>query len=103
MGDESLYHLLLNLLRADLRLLNNYRYVNDDPLLVPLVIIHGSNDVRVKKDQAEQWQQETISTCKIISRPGGHRYIENDTEFLTALIRENIRLIENKPSYERVY
>jgi surfactin synthase thioesterase subunit len=102
-GDDSLRNLLMNLLRADLRLLNNYRYVNEEPLPVPMVIIHGINDARVRKDQAEQWQKETTSSFTVIARPGGHRYIEDDNEFLTSLIAENIRLAENEPVYERVY
>jgi surfactin synthase thioesterase subunit len=101
-GDDSLQKLLMNLLRADLQLINRYSYVAEDTLPVPLVVIYGNDDQRVKRDQAEQWQHETNSTFKIISRYGGHRYIETDAEFLTSLIRETTLVTENEIVYERV-
>jgi acyl transferase domain-containing protein/surfactin synthase thioesterase subunit len=89
-GDEELQQLLLNLLRADLHLLNNYRYKKEEPINIPIVALHGDEDPRVKRDQAEKWHSETSAGCKVITRHGGHRYIDHDGNFLTALIQEEI-------------
>jgi surfactin synthase thioesterase subunit len=77
-------------MRTDLRLLNNYTYAKEQALDVPMVIIYGAEDERVKADQAEKWRDETFSSCHIIQRGGGHRYIDHDGEFLTSLIQSEV-------------
>lgn len=89
-GDDELQQLLLNLLRADLHLLNNYRFKKEESLNIPLIVVHGDSDPRVKNEQAEKWSEETTALCKVITRPGGHRYIEQDREYLTALIEDEV-------------
>src|SRR5690606_24703010 len=64
--DSELRQLLLNLLRADLELINSYSYNSADPLTFPIVAIHGDEDDRVSRSQAEKWKEETIHTCKVI-------------------------------------
>lgn len=88
LGDEELFQLLLKRLRADLLLLNNYSYTRELPLPVPLVIIHGEDDNRVTSNRLSGWHGETSATTNIITRPGGHQYIEHDLDFLAAMIRE---------------
>jgi acyl transferase domain-containing protein/surfactin synthase thioesterase subunit/acyl carrier protein len=100
--DDTLRQTLTALLRADLLLLNNYRYEKLSPIPVDLIVIHGEDDDRVTRQQAEQWEHETTSSFKVITRPGGHRYLELDTEFLTALIREELFSMKTMPEYERV-
>jgi surfactin synthase thioesterase subunit/acyl carrier protein len=95
-GDDALQVMLVDLLRKDLQLIGSYQYVKEDPLPVPLVIIHGIDDSRVKKEQSDQWRRETSSSFRVISRPGGHRYIDDDAEFLTSLIQEDIGVAEKK-------
>lgn len=89
-GDEELQQLLLKLLRSDLHLLNNYRYQKEAPLNIPVVAIHGDEDPRVKREQADKWNEETSAGSRIITRSGGHRYIEHDAVFLTTLLQEEI-------------
>jgi surfactin synthase thioesterase subunit len=88
--DDELHQLLIDLIRTDLLLLNNYTYEKEQPLNIPVIVLHGDNDERVKPEQAEKWCGETRESCKVISRPGGHRYIEHDGEFLTSLIIHEI-------------
>jgi acyl transferase domain-containing protein/surfactin synthase thioesterase subunit/acyl carrier protein len=88
--DDELHQLLIDLIRTDLLLLNNYTYEKEQPLNIPVIVLHGDNDERVKPEQAEKWCIETRESCKVISRPGGHRYIEHDGEFLTSLIIHEI-------------
>jgi surfactin synthase thioesterase subunit len=100
--DDTLRKTLTDLLRADLLLLNNYRYEKLTPIPVDLIVIHGDDDDRVTRQQAEQWAHETTSSFKVITRPGGHRYLEHDTDFLTTLIREELSAMKTTPEYERV-
>jgi acyl transferase domain-containing protein/surfactin synthase thioesterase subunit/acyl carrier protein/short-subunit dehydrogenase len=93
MPDEELRQLLLNLLRADLLLIKNYRYTKQEPLDIPFTVLYGENDSRVREEQAEKWRTETLSTCAVIRRPGGHRFIERDAEFIVSLISEEASLV----------
>lgn len=86
-GDDELHQYLVNLMRGDLHLLNAYRYQKDSKLNVPIVVVHGNNDPRVTAEQAVKWTEETTSSCDIHVRPGGHRYIDHDSAFLTDLIK----------------
>jgi acyl transferase domain-containing protein/surfactin synthase thioesterase subunit/acyl carrier protein/NADP-dependent 3-hydroxy acid dehydrogenase YdfG len=90
--DDELHQLLLSLLRTDLKLINSYEYLKEEVLDIPLVVVHGRDDERVRTDQAERWCDETWNSCMVICRPGGHRYIEQDGEFLTALIQKEIAI-----------
>lgn len=89
-GDDELQQLLLALLRSDLQILNNYQYAKEELLNVPVVAIHGNEDNRVTREQAEKWNDETFASCKIITRQGGHRYIEHDGTFLTTTVKEEV-------------
>ncbi|GHN02507.1 polyketide synthase [Cytophagales bacterium WSM2-2] len=85
-NDDELHQVLVGLMRTDLHLLNNYSYRAEKPIDIPLTIIYGTEDERVKTEQADHWKNETSTSCTIIPRPGGHRYIDHDAVFLTALI-----------------
>jgi len=92
-ADDELSRVLMDLLRADLRLLTSYNYTKEPPLTIPLIVLHGIDDDRVKSEQAVKWKGETSSSCKVIQRPGGHSYIKHDNEFLTKLITNELSLV----------
>lgn len=89
-GDAELQQLFVGILRADLHLLNNYRYTRQSILDIPIVAVHGHDDPRVTRTQMEQWSRETTASFRFITRPGGHRYIESDGPFVTSLILDEI-------------
>ena len=85
-NDEELQEILINILRSDLQLLTKYEFKREDAFEIPLIAIHGEQDPIVHKEQMEKWKEETSSSFKLISRNGGHRYIEHDPAFLSAMI-----------------
>ncbi|HEY8935225.1 MAG TPA: thioesterase domain-containing protein, partial [Cyclobacteriaceae bacterium] len=87
-GNTEMQSLLINILRADLQFLYDYEYVMEEPLSIPIIAIHGDEDERVKRDQIEQWRKETTSSFNLLSRHGGHRYIQHDGEFVARLIQQ---------------
>lgn len=99
-GDVELQGILINLLRADLQFLYSHEYMVEEPLNIPIVAIHGSEDERVKRHQIEAWEKETAVSFKLISRKGGHRYIAHDGEFVTNLILQEVGLLEEKVAYK---
>jgi acyl transferase domain-containing protein/surfactin synthase thioesterase subunit len=101
--DEELQQMLIQILRADLQLLHGHQYRFEVPFNVPIVAIHGQEDQRVSRHQIGQWEKETFASFRLLSRPGGHRYIEQDGEFVAGLIRSELQQVaETKPSAEQV-
>lgn len=95
MHDDKEWHkLLMKMLRADLQLLENYQYTKSAPLAIPIVVIYGENDDRVQTAQAEHWREETSQELKLIKRPGAHRYIVNDTHFLSIMLIDEFNLVD---------
>jgi surfactin synthase thioesterase subunit len=86
--DASIRKSVLRLLERDLRMLCNYHYQPDEPLATGLIVIRGYEDQRVNDEQAKKWIEETSNSFRVITRPGGHRYITEDGIFLTSLIRK---------------
>jgi surfactin synthase thioesterase subunit/acyl carrier protein len=89
--DEELQEMLIQILRADLQLLHSHQYRFVVPFNVPIIAIHGNEDQRVSRHQIGQWEKETFTSFQLISRPGGHRYIENDGEFVAGLIHKELQ------------
>ncbi len=89
-GNAEMQDLLINILRADLKFLYNYEYTVDELLDIPIIAIHGEEDERVNRYQIEQWKKETTASFNLISRSGGHRYIQHDGLFVTQLIQEEV-------------
>jgi surfactin synthase thioesterase subunit/acyl carrier protein len=86
--DAAIRKAVLRLLERDLRMISNYHYRPDEPLATGLIVIRGFDDQRVNDEQAKKWMEETSSSFRVITRPGGHRYIAEDGIFLTSLIRK---------------
>lgn len=84
--DAGIRKSVLRLLKNDLRMISSYRYVASKPLNLDLLAIRGREDLRITDQQVKQWKEETTGSFKVITRPGGHRYITEDSYFLTSLI-----------------
>lgn len=91
--DLGVRDLFMELLRADLNLLYHYEFIKEAPLDIPIIAVHGMADEGVKAAQMKAWERQTSAGFKLISRPGGHRFIEGDAEFLTHLIKEEIKAL----------
>jgi surfactin synthase thioesterase subunit len=88
--DEELQQMLIQILRADLQLLHSHQYRFEEPFNIPILAIHGQEDQRVARHQIEQWEKETFASFRLLSRPGGHRYIEHDGQFVAGLISSEL-------------
>lgn len=82
--------IMMKILRADLELLSSYQYQRENPIPIAITAIHGVDDPRVKHEQMEMWSEETMSSFDLFSRPGGHRYIEQEHLFVTSLIKDKL-------------
>ncbi|PTB95296.1 hypothetical protein C9994_11455 [Marivirga lumbricoides] len=82
--------IMMGILKADLELLSNYQYQKAAPIPISITAIHGIDDPRVKHEQMEMWKEETVNSFDLYTRPGGHRYIENENLFVTSLIKNKL-------------
>ncbi len=86
--DPDLRALFIGILRADLRLLDTYRYTADEPLDCPLWAAGGSQDPTVSKVELDAWSQHTCRDFQISMFPGKHFFLhEQPHAFLQELNR----------------
>lgn len=74
------------LLRQDLQLIYRYRHHREAPLDIPVTVLFGTDDPRMHLQHAMAWKAETTSPCSTLPRPGGHRFIDHDNAYITALV-----------------
>ncbi|MER5883635.1 alpha/beta fold hydrolase [Streptomyces sp. NPDC001941] len=91
-GLEALDHpqlraLLLPTIRADIRLLSDYRPSTLEPLPIPMTVLRGTDDATVPPDEWLAWAEFTTEKFDPVELPGGHMY-------LTARAAEVWRIIE---------
>jgi medium-chain acyl-[acyl-carrier-protein] hydrolase len=91
-GDGPAMETALPILRADTRLYRNYRFTPGPPLSVPIAAYGGTNDSSVRPENLEDWAR--LTRARFIRRefPGGHFYLEKQTDAVTAAIREDLAL-----------
>jgi surfactin synthase thioesterase subunit/acyl carrier protein len=94
--DADIRKSVLSLLKNDLRMIRSYRYIAGKPLNLDLLAIRGSGDSRITDEQVKQWKDETTGLFKVVTRPGGHRYIKEDSYFVTSLISSEWSLMRGQ-------
>ena len=89
-ADTSHLEIALPLLRADTRLYRNYRFEPGTPLSIPIAVYGGSTDPGLGPGQLDPWRE--LTTGPFIRRefPGGHFYLQSNTQEVVAAIREDL-------------
>ncbi len=77
LAEKELLDLLLPVLRADIRMLESYRYAPGPPLHCPIVCLGGAEDHRVSQADLEAWGEETCAPVKVRTFRGGHFFIDS--------------------------
>jgi len=73
--EPSYMQLFLPILRADIQLLETYRYLPQPPLDCAVYAFGGDRDAFVKMPELEAWAVETRATCHVRIFPGGHFFV----------------------------
>jgi medium-chain acyl-[acyl-carrier-protein] hydrolase len=74
---RELMGLVLPSLRADIELVETYRYADDAPSSAPLTVFGGSDDVQVSPEELDAWCRHTRAHLERITIPGGHFFIHS--------------------------
>jgi surfactin synthase thioesterase subunit len=75
--EPELMDLFLPILRADIAVVESYRFQEDDPLDCPLTVFAGSKDASVNWDQLLAWNRQTRGRFAAEILPGGHFYLHD--------------------------
>ncbi len=71
---------LLEVLRADVRLMSTYRWTAKAPVRCPIVAFGGADDPQVPALTLEEWRRHSSTSFAKQVYPGGHSYLEQQPE-----------------------
>ncbi len=87
---EGLMALMLPTVRADLRMVETYRWTEREPLSVPITSICSSADPLVSREETEQWGQLTSGSFDSVEVAGGHFFLDAQREPLLSAIEARL-------------
>jgi surfactin synthase thioesterase subunit len=80
LANQELMEMVLPAIRADFSLAEDYVYVPDEPLPVPMTVLTGKLDDRVSLVQAQGWDLETLAGCCVRLFEGDHFFINDEMQ-----------------------
>ncbi|MFE7767633.1 thioesterase II family protein [Streptomyces sp. NPDC057438] len=87
LDDPELRELLLPMIRADYRLVDEYRPEQPRPVDTPIAALRGRDDAKVTAEGAAAWSALTTAHCTEHVFDGGHFYLqENERPVLATLV-----------------
>lgn len=89
--DPGLQEILLPVVRSDLTLLAGYRHLPGPTLTCPVTALVGLSDPGATPQDARRWREATTGDFDLKILPGGHFYLDQHLERVTALVMEKLR------------
>ncbi len=77
-------------LRADLQLLDSYRYICMAPLSCPLTVFSGSLDPTTALASMNAWRAESTGPFQLLEMQGGHFFIESQRAIVASHIASRL-------------
>jgi medium-chain acyl-[acyl-carrier-protein] hydrolase len=87
----ELLDLLLPRLRADLTVTGTYQYVERPPLTIPITAFSGMADDIILPAAVEGWREQTVTTFRHESFPGGHFFIAEHARAIVSIVARALR------------
>jgi len=89
--DPDLRQMIIDVLRADLTIAEQYSYVDRSPLEEPLFVYASEADPLVDLADVRGWERHTSARCKLRQYRGGHFFINDGTNRFFAELAEDLR------------
>ena len=86
LDNPAVLEVFLPTLRADFRLLDRYAYVDEPPLDVPIVALHGSQDHVEVAEDVQAWETHTSAEASFQCVDGGHFFARESPELLADVL-----------------
>jgi medium-chain acyl-[acyl-carrier-protein] hydrolase len=74
LSDPELMEVFLPVLRADIAVVESYRFQQGEPLDCPMTVFAGAKDMSVAFDELLAWKPQTRRRFAVQMLPGGHFY-----------------------------
>lgn len=87
---EELLELVLPALRADMELVESYRYTEEEPLTCPVTAFGGLQDRSVSHEDLLAWKRQTEGPFVARMFPGGHFFLRESAASLLATIKKDL-------------
>ena len=72
LANQELWPFLVPALRADIRILETYRYADALPLSCPITCFCGTSDTMTPESEALEWRRQTSAQFRLLVLPGDH-------------------------------
>jgi surfactin synthase thioesterase subunit len=89
---EELRRIAIRLLRSDFLLSASVFEPHDKMIDVPLTVIGGANDQTVSGVELEEWRRVTSGCCRRVTLPGGHFFLNENTDVFVTVLKEALAL-----------
>jgi medium-chain acyl-[acyl-carrier-protein] hydrolase len=89
-ADPEMLDMVVDIMRIDLAMLENYQYQAEAPLACPILAIGGSEDVSLIPAELEGWGAQTAAAFRTEWFPGGHFFMREHGSKLRALVNSQI-------------
>jgi surfactin synthase thioesterase subunit len=86
-ADPELVQHFAAVLRADLRLLERYRWAEHPPLTCPITVLAGEDDETVSRPALDAWSRHTRAGAEVLVLPGGHFFLETQAAAVLDVVR----------------
>lgn len=87
--DDAALKPLMPSVRADLKLLGDYRFEDSGPLRAPITVLRGDADPLFDSDQLQAWEGLTSGRFSLVTVGGHHLFIQNPSaEVMQTIVDE---------------
>ena len=91
LASPALLDLVVPALRADLTMIEAYRYVEETPLDCPISVLGGSHDATVCEADLLAWSRHTGVGFDRCLLPGGHHFLASARDALLDVVERGLR------------
>jgi medium-chain acyl-[acyl-carrier-protein] hydrolase len=92
-ADPDALRIALPIVRADLAIIESYRYESREPLRWPLIACDAVAEPHVSRDDVEGWRRETTGRFSVQRFGGDRSYIQREHEALTVLVGNHLSVL----------
>ncbi|MFJ9363729.1 SDR family NAD(P)-dependent oxidoreductase [Nocardia sp. NPDC101769] len=96
--EASILHWMPSI-RADLKMLGDYRFSNGYTLRAPISVLRGADDPVFELDQLQGWGKLTSGKFSLTTVPGGHLFIQNPDPQVMRTIAQELSAEDAFPSF----
>lgn len=92
-SDPELFDMVLEIMRGDLRMMEDYRYGDEQPFSCPVLVAGGMDDASVTRAEIDAWEMHTSGPFRAAFLPGQHFFLRTSGPMLRDLVNNELRRV----------